>query len=281
MSSYEDYSQTGVHYDSTREPVGISHIASCLDTAPVPLSQQTVLDAGCGTGNYTGALIEQVARVVAVDLNETMLRIAREKFSDHRANNRIEFHQAMISALPLSPSSVDGVVINQVLHHLEDNATEDYPAHRSVFRELHRVLRADGVLVINTCSIEQLTDGFWYYAFFPDRALAMAERHLPLDRMDGLLEAGGFDVVRRLVEPDLTLQGPSYFEPEGLFDENWRAGDSIWSTLPRHELEAVLAQAEQLMRDGDLERFMRQHDERRKEIGQFTIVHARKRSDAL
>jgi SAM-dependent methyltransferase len=138
MSSYEDYTSTSSNYDKTREPVGTEILVGCFAHAPVPLDRAVVLDAGCGTGSYSNALLRYVGRIEAVDLNEDMLEVASRKLA--WAGDRVSFHSSRIDELPFEDASLDGVMINQVLHHLPDEATEGFPVHRRVFREFARAL---------------------------------------------------------------------------------------------------------------------------------------------
>ncbi len=64
MSSYEDYTRTSGNYDKTREPVGTEILVGCFAHAPLPLDQAVVLDAGCGTGSYSDALLHYVGRIL-------------------------------------------------------------------------------------------------------------------------------------------------------------------------------------------------------------------------
>ena len=68
MSSYEDYTRKSGNYDKTREPVGTEIFVGCFAHVPVPLDRTVVLDAGCGTGNYSDALLHYVGRIEAVDV---------------------------------------------------------------------------------------------------------------------------------------------------------------------------------------------------------------------
>jgi Ribosomal protein L11, RNA binding domain len=67
LSSYEDYTRKSGNYDKTREPVGTEILVGCFAHAPVPLDRTVVLDAGCGTGSYSDALLGYVGRIEAVD----------------------------------------------------------------------------------------------------------------------------------------------------------------------------------------------------------------------
>ena len=79
MSSYENYTQTSAVYDHTRVPVGLEIITAALSSGSTKPDRQILLDAGCGTGIYTFALVDQVHRVEAIDLNRSMLSVARSK----------------------------------------------------------------------------------------------------------------------------------------------------------------------------------------------------------
>src|SRR5215212_271244 len=121
MSSYENYTQTSKNYDKTREPVGTEITVGCFAHAPAPLDRAVVLDAGCGTGNYARAMLNYVDRIAAVDLNPGMLQVAERKLAGPKAEGRVSFHRARIDELPFEDAVFDGVMINQVLHHLEDD----------------------------------------------------------------------------------------------------------------------------------------------------------------
>ena len=81
MSSYENYTQISRVYDQTRWAVGLDLITDGLSSASTAIEDQVLLDAGCGTGIYTAALITRVSRIEAVDLNPAMLSVARSKLA--------------------------------------------------------------------------------------------------------------------------------------------------------------------------------------------------------
>ncbi len=274
MSSYEDYRRTSRHYDQTRVPIGIEIILGCLSRVGRPLAELTVLDAGCGTGAYTLAMIDHVGRVEAVDQNEGMLAVARDKLASGAAAGRVRFHRASIDALPIPDGSVDAVMVNQVLHHLGDDASAGWPQTRRVMRQLARVLRPGGVVVVNICSHEQLRDGAWYCALLPAEVERMCAMHVPLAALRSLMTACGLRHGGRLVPVDAMLQGEHCLDPQGPFDQAWRDGDSIWALVSEDRLEQVLARLRQLRDVGELETFVAQHDVRRREIGQVGFTWA-------
>ena len=276
MSSYEDYSRSAGTYDHTRGPVGVEIIVGCLSSSPVPLGQQSLLDAGCGTGNYSRVMIDYVQHITAVDMNKAMLAQARSKFSASQ-RDRINFHQSGIEQLPFDPQQFDGLMINQVLHHLDDDPAAGYPNTAKVLKEFARVLKPGGVLVINICSHQQLSQGFWYSELIPDQVARMQERHVPISTLERLLEKSGFHFGGRIVPLDAVMQGEDYFNPLGPMDATWRNGDSIWNTVPAQEMRTINDRIQELDRSGQLEGFVEQCDCARTEVGQVTFVHAYRR----
>lgn len=270
-SDPELYARTAADYDRTRGAVGVEIILGCLaaaggghgDRGGVELHRQTIIDAGCGTGNYAHALSAHVGAVHAVDRSEAMLAQARAK-----AGAGITFHRATLDSLPLYDSAADGVTVNQVLHHL---GGEDAVA--AALAEFHRVLRPGGALVINTCSHRQLRHGFWPYRLLPKAKLeAMVARHVDVPRLREFLSAAGF-THRAVVAPvDAVLQGDAYFNPHGPANAEWRAGDSIWSLLSAVETKTVEQRIANLARDDALEEFMRDADADREHCGQATFI---------
>jgi SAM-dependent methyltransferase len=95
-----------------------------------------VIDYGSGSGYLTEALLGAGLRnIVAVDVSPNMLMELQQ-----RLGNGFETRVAMGGVIPLGDASVDGLVCNMVLHHLEDPAL--------FFAECARVLRPGGRAVI-------------------------------------------------------------------------------------------------------------------------------------
>jgi len=97
---------------------------------------ETVLDAGCGSGRVTQLLLDRLpdGHVVAVDSSESMVEHAREALDPERST----VFQADLTELVLE-RPVDAAFSNAVFHLISD--------HDALFARLHAALAPGGVLV--------------------------------------------------------------------------------------------------------------------------------------
>ena len=272
MSSYEDYGKASGSYDDTRVAVGTEILLGAFAAGPVPLSQIELLDAGCGTGTYAEAVAPKVGSVTLLDASEDMLAVARQKLG---SAPRFDYRVGRLQDLPYADASFDAVMTNQVLHHVGDEEGAGWTEHESVFAEYARVLRPGGVLVVNTCSQRQLTQGYWYYALIPQAAEQLRRRYAPLAIIEQIAAAEGLVVTGRFVPVNVAIQGSAYLDGSGPLSASWRLGDSTWSLAEAREMTEMTRQVTALDEQGDLEAFVAEHDADREAIGQVTFIVAR------
>jgi ubiquinone/menaquinone biosynthesis C-methylase UbiE len=276
MSEFENYHETSQHYDLTRVPVGLEIIAKALGRSPTSLANQTLLDAGCGTGAYAATFVSRVKGIVAIDLNPKMLAVAKSRVNGAKSPAPVRFCRAAINTLPLADAAVDAIMLNQVLHHLGDSAQTGWARWRQVFSECARILKPGGVLIVNSCSHEQLERGFWFNSFIPE-TLEKVKRLFPVETvLKEVLCDAGFTSIDREIPYAAVLQGERYFDTGGILDPTWRNGDSIWSLVPETTLHAVLAEVRQLLQLGQMEKFIRHADRQRRLVGQTTFTIAQR-----
>ena len=171
-------------------------------------------------------------------------------------------------------------MVNQVLHHLSENQESSWKEHIKVFKEFYRVLKPRGILIINSCSPEQLNNGFWFYHLIPNALNKILEKTIDLITLSKILKHIGFENLMHEVPLKLTLQGKEYFNGSGPLDPEWRSGDSIWSLVSEKNLSEVINKISILKNKGKLEEFILDNDKIRLSCGQvsFTIALKQKYS---
>lgn len=169
---------------------------------------ETVVDLGCGSGVECFLAARQVGRkgrVIGVDMLESMLQRARagaRATAERLGYDNMTFCRSLLENLPLRDHTADVVLSNCVLNLSVDK--------RRAFREIHRVLRPGGRLVVSDVVCDTDPDP----AIRNDPVLhgeclagALTQRDLV-----GLLKESGFQAVRFLKRfPYRTVQGHLFF----------------------------------------------------------------------
>lgn len=106
-----------------------------------------VLDYGCGTGAILTGL-ENIDKngSYGVDVSESAIEFAKSKFADYKWRK-----VPIDDVLPFSDASFDVVISSEVLEHVFD--VDGY------LKELHRVLKPNGILVVS-CSFHGFIKDF-------------------------------------------------------------------------------------------------------------------------
>lgn len=103
-----------------------------------PTKGMHVLDAGCGTGNYSIKLARLGCTVTGVDISEKMLAIAKKKARDFE--HTVSFVNCDIHSLSFASEQFDAVVSVVTLEFVENQ--------KKALDELFRVVRKGGKVVI-------------------------------------------------------------------------------------------------------------------------------------
>jgi SAM-dependent methyltransferase len=204
----------------------------------------------------------------------------RECWGRHRKRWRdcpqLRLQQGSILELPIEDNSCDGIVVNYVVHHLEDGSDASFTATRNAVAECHRVLAPGGTLVIQTCYAEQYRQGYWYSSLIPSAIDRLLHRFIPLDQLEQGMSEVGLKPGGRLVSLDEVLQGETYLDPLGPTRKEWRDGDSSWALVEEEELASVTADIERMVVDGSINEFLAERESLRRQHGQATFVIGRK-----
>ncbi|SHE42522.1 Radical SAM superfamily enzyme, MoaA/NifB/PqqE/SkfB family [Desulfacinum infernum DSM 9756] len=169
---------------------------------------ETVVDLGCGSGVECFMAAKQVGpdgRVIGIDMLEAMLKRARagaRATAERLGYDNMTFLHSLLEDLPLDDHTADVVLSNCVLNLSGDK--------RRAFREIHRILRPGGRLVVSDVVCDEDPDP----AIRNDPVLhgeciggALTQRDLA-----GILEESGFRAVRFLKRfPYRTVRGHRFY----------------------------------------------------------------------
>jgi malonyl-CoA O-methyltransferase len=202
----------------------------------VRIEPQRVLDLGCGTGASLTPLQERFpkATLLGVDLSDPMLRAGQAQRSRLRwllpflRRQRPLLLAADATSLPVNAQSIDLLWSNLMLPWLDD----PLPA----FREVHRLLKHDGLLMFSTLGPDTLkelrvsfTDGYAHTQRFTDMH----------DYGDMLVECGFADPVM-----DAEVLTMTYASFDDLLTDLRRSGSGCAMRARRHGLMGRSAWAE-------------------------------------
>lgn len=108
-------------------------LAKALELAGSP---KVVLDLPCGAGRFLSTILAAGAHhILAADLSEGMLQVAKEK-SSPKVLAHTDFLKSNAGAIDLPDKSVDSICCMRLLHHI---GIADYRA--TIYKELARVAR--------------------------------------------------------------------------------------------------------------------------------------------
>lgn len=109
---------------------------------------KVVLDAACGSGYGSNELAKNATKVVGMDISEEAVAYAKEKY--HRDN--LEYIVGSVETLPFENQSIDVVVSFETIEHVNEDIQNAF------LKEIKRVLKPDGYLIMSTPNKKTFTD---------------------------------------------------------------------------------------------------------------------------
>ncbi len=110
----------------------------------------SILDIGSGTGHLTNEMKKKGHTVCGMEPSEEMLNYARKNFPD------IEFTKGVSVKLPYADNSFDFVIAIEVLRYLSQQDVFN------TYKEIHRVLKKDGKLLVTHVN-KYATDFYFFF----------------------------------------------------------------------------------------------------------------------
>jgi len=190
---------------------------------------ETVLDAGCGSGRVTESLVERLprGRVVALDASPSMVEAARARLA--RFGDRVDYVVADLGR----PFDVPGAPVDAIL----STATFHWvPDHDALFRNLAAVIRPGGRLSAQFGGAGNIASVKAVLATIGDGWLGDAHYETP-EATTARLIASGFVEIRAWLQPE-----PTRFEPGEPFETFLRTvilGQHV-DRLPPEERDAFV-----------------------------------------
>jgi len=190
---------------------------------------ETVLDAGCGSGRVTESLVEHLprGRVVAIDASPSMVEAARARLA--RFGDRVAYVVADVGR----PFDVPGGPVDAIL----STATFHWvPDHDALFRNLAAVIRPGGRLSAQFGGAGNIASVKAVLATIGDGWLGDAHYETP-EATTARLIASGFVEIRAWLQPE-----PTRFEPGEPFETFLRTvilGQHV-DRLPPEERDAFV-----------------------------------------
>ncbi len=130
---YDNLARHYLPYQSLVQEV-CNHVDQCGSGRSI-----NILDAGCGTGNYTIELTRRGHRVTGIDFSSAMFERAIRKKNKGAEWPKLLFHD-LIQPLPFEDNSFDAIICIHVLYTIPDQL--------QFLRELCRVARRQSMIIV-------------------------------------------------------------------------------------------------------------------------------------
>ena len=141
------WSRFAKSYDRDGEYVVGKHIIRLIEeTLAAERSLGNALECGCGTGTFTKAIARNARHLIAADLSNEMLEVARAQL---RRFENVSIQKADCQNTSFPEESFDSVILTNLVHVI-DNPLQ-------CLRESFRILRENGSLIVIDFSGYQLS----------------------------------------------------------------------------------------------------------------------------
>lgn len=192
-----DFDQKAPEYDAwyqTQKGALVDALETeCAFSLFQPTTGMRVLDAGCGTGNFSLKMAALGATVEGIDLSEPMIGYAKEKAAASPYAGQLHFQVGDLYALPFADESFDAVLSMAAFEFIHED--------QRALDEFMRVVKPGGRVLIGTIT----GNSDWGLEY---------QSHMP--REDSVFHHAAFktaDEMRALLSEQLLASAESVFLP--------------------------------------------------------------------
>jgi 2-polyprenyl-3-methyl-5-hydroxy-6-metoxy-1,4-benzoquinol methylase len=163
------------------------------------VKDKVVLDAACGEGYGTNLLASQALFVIGVDSDKICIEYASRNYQ----KDNLKFVQSNVEQLSIASNSIDVVISFETIEHIYE--------HEIFLKEVKRVLRKDGMLIISTPDKQNYSDKtgfknpFHKKELYANDFLSLLEKYFLHIELLGQTNIYGSS-IHKLKEPSLNLR---------------------------------------------------------------------------
>jgi 2-polyprenyl-3-methyl-5-hydroxy-6-metoxy-1,4-benzoquinol methylase len=139
MKSTEDFEWTGERLTTSKGEgeVVIHHLHRYAFTIDF-IKDKTVLDIASGEGYGSYIMSKYAKKVLGVDIDEKVIQHSKNKYQSSNLN----FKTGSVEKIPIESNSIDVVISFETIEH--------HDKHEEMLKEIKRVLKPDGVLIMSS-----------------------------------------------------------------------------------------------------------------------------------
>jgi len=149
------------------------------------LKRRRILEVGCGKGYESLQLSKLGAAVIAIDYSKEVIKLLLKQAVRQKSN--LGICQADIGRLPFGNGYFDLVFSQGVLEHFQDP--------KEVLQEQHRVLRSNGLVIIEVPNKYNIYTVYKRVLMFLDKWAAGWETEYTYSSLNNLMEINGFQCI--------------------------------------------------------------------------------------
>ncbi|SEC41944.1 Ubiquinone/menaquinone biosynthesis C-methylase UbiE [Tenacibaculum sp. MAR_2009_124] len=252
------YDKIGINYNETRK--ADKYLTERLIHHLKPVNYELYLDIGCGTGNYTSEMEIKGMNLIGIDPSEEMLTKAKNQ------NSNVDWRIGSVEKTRLSENSIDGIVATLTIHHWSNLING--------FKELNRVLKSQGRIVIFTSTPEQMR-GYWLNHYFPKMLSDSIDQMPSFEKVKDAMEKNNISIektekyaIRQDLQDQFLYCGKEF--PDLYFNDQIREGISSFSSLANQkEVDEGLLKLKKDVETGHINNIMKSYEN---QLGDYLFI---------